>query len=57
MDMKKILQALDGASEKPAVDSNDMKKFLTIVEGKGSLNQRTSSKWKKRLKKKGYRMN
>ena len=31
MDMKKILQALDSASEKPAVDSNDMKKFLRVV--------------------------
>ena len=43
MDMKKILQALDSASEKPAVDSNDMKKFLTILEGKGSLNRPTTA--------------
>ena len=43
MDMKKILQALDGASEKPAVASNDMKKFLTILEGKGSLNRPTTA--------------
>lgn len=29
--MKKILQALDGASSKPVEGSNDMKKFMTIV--------------------------
>lgn len=31
MDMKKILQALDGASTKPVEGSNDMKKFVQIV--------------------------
>jgi hypothetical protein len=31
MDMKKILQALDGASSKPVEGSNDMKKFVQIV--------------------------
>ena len=32
MDMKKILQALDGASTKPVEGSNDMKKFLSVVK-------------------------
>jgi hypothetical protein len=31
MDMKKILQALDGASQKPVEGSSDMKKFVKIV--------------------------
>lgn len=31
MDMKKILAAFDGAASKPAVGTNDMKKFLSIV--------------------------
>ena len=31
MDMKKILQALDGASSKPVEGSNDMKRFLRAV--------------------------
>jgi hypothetical protein len=31
MDMKKILQALDGASTKPVEGSSDMKKFVQIV--------------------------
>ncbi len=31
MDMKKILQALDGASTKPVEGSNDIKKFLQVV--------------------------
>lgn len=31
MDMKKILQAMDGASTKPVEGSNDMAKFMTIV--------------------------
>lgn len=31
MDMKRILQALDGVSSKPAEGANDMKKFLQIV--------------------------
>ena len=33
MDMKRILQAMDGVSSKPAEGANDMKKFLQIVEG------------------------
>lgn len=32
MDMKKILQAFDGASSKPVVGASDMKKFLQIVD-------------------------
>ncbi len=43
MDMKKILQALDGASSKPVEGSNDMKKFMQIVEGKGPLNRLTAA--------------
>jgi hypothetical protein len=31
MDMKKILQALDGASSMPVEGSNDMKKFMSII--------------------------
>ena len=31
MDMKKILQALDGVSTKPVEGSTDMKKFVQIV--------------------------
>jgi hypothetical protein len=35
MDMKKLLQKLDGVAAKPVVDANDMKKFLQVVtEGK-----------------------
>ncbi len=38
--MKKFLQAVDGASsKKPVEGSDDMKKFVQIVEGKGSLNR------------------
>ena len=43
MDMKKILQAMDGAKTKAEVNSSDMKKFLTIVEGKGPLNRATAA--------------
>jgi len=44
MDMKKILQAVDSASsKKPAEGSNDMKKFMQIVEGKGPLNRLTTA--------------
>jgi hypothetical protein len=43
MDMKKILQAMDGATAKAEVNSSDMKKFLTIVEGRGPLNRPTSA--------------
>jgi hypothetical protein len=31
MDMKKILQAMDGIATKPVEGSNDMKKFLQVV--------------------------
>jgi hypothetical protein len=31
MDMKKILQVMDGVSTKPVEGSNDMKKFLSVV--------------------------
>jgi len=31
MDMKKILQAIDSGSTKPVGNSNDMKKFLSVV--------------------------
>ena len=41
--MKKILQAIDGVKAKAEVNSSDMKKFLTIVEGKGPLNRATSA--------------
>ncbi len=43
MDMKKILQALDGASTKPVEGSSDMKSFMQIVEGKGPLNRLTTA--------------
>ena len=43
MDMKKILQAVDGVKPKAEVNSSDMKTFLTIVEGKGPLNRPTSA--------------
>lgn len=44
MNMKKILQAFDGAStKKPVEGSNDMKKFLQIMEGKGPLNRLTAA--------------
>ena len=42
--MRKILQAVDGASKKPVVASDDMKKFVSIIrEGKGPLNRPTSA--------------
>lgn len=43
MDMKKILQTLDGASKKPVEGSNDMKRFMQIIEGKGPLNRLTQA--------------
>jgi len=44
MDMKKLLQTVDGASKKPVVASDDMKKFVSIIrEGKGPLNRPTSA--------------
>ncbi len=44
MDMKKILQAMDGAKTKAEVNSSDMKKFLQVVtEGKGPLNRPTAA--------------
>ena len=41
--MRKILQAVDGVTAKTEVNSSDMKKFLTIVEGKGPLNRPTAA--------------
>ena len=42
--MKKLLQTVDGASKKPVVASDDMKKFVSIIrEGKGPLNRPTSA--------------
>lgn len=32
MDMKRILQAIDGASTKPVEGANDMKKFVSIIQ-------------------------
>lgn len=43
MDMKRILQAIDGASTKPVEGSNDMKKFLQIVESTGPSNRLTQA--------------
>jgi hypothetical protein len=45
MDMKKILQAFDGANAvAPKADATDMKKFLSIVvEGKDSGNRLTQA--------------
>lgn len=43
MDMKKILQTLDGASKNPAEGFNDMKRFMQIVEGKGPFNRLTQA--------------
>ena len=43
MDMKKILQAMDGVKANAEVNSSDMKTFLTIVEGKGPLNRPTAA--------------
>ena len=41
MDMKKILQVMDGASTKPVEGSNDMQKFLSVVsEGKNPQTNR-----------------
>jgi hypothetical protein len=43
MDMKKILNAVDGNSKVEAVESSDMKKFLSIVvEGKNTSTNRLS---------------
>lgn len=42
--MKKILQAFDGAAEKPKVETDDMKTFISIIrEGKGPLNRPTAA--------------
>lgn len=44
MDMKKILQAIDGKAAKPAAQVGDMKRFVSIIaEGKGPLNRLTQS--------------
>lgn len=40
--MKKFLQAVDGDVSKPQVDSSDMTKFMSIVEGKDSKTNRLS---------------
>jgi hypothetical protein len=44
MDMKKILQAIDGQAAKPKAQVGDMKKFVSIVaESKGPLNKLTQA--------------
>jgi hypothetical protein len=45
MDMKKILQVMDGAAAKPVAGGvNDMKRFVSIIrEGKGPLNRPTAA--------------
>jgi len=37
MDMKRILQAMDGVATKPVVGANDMAKFLSIVDKNASI--------------------
>jgi hypothetical protein len=37
MDMKRILQAMDGVSTQPVVGANDMAKFLSIVDTNASI--------------------
>jgi hypothetical protein len=37
MDMKRILQAMDGVATKPVVGANDMAKFLSIVDKNASV--------------------
>ena len=39
MDMKRILQALDGAATKPVEGANDMKRFLNIVSSSPVINE------------------
>lgn len=44
MDMKKILQAIDGAAAKPQAQVGDMKRFVSIIaEGTGKLNRLTAA--------------
>jgi hypothetical protein len=44
MDMKKILQAIDGAAAKPQAQVGDMKRFVSIIaEGAGKLNRLTAA--------------
>lgn len=44
MDMKKILQALDGQATKPKANTDDMKRFVSIIaEGAGKLNRLTQA--------------
>jgi hypothetical protein len=44
MDMKKILQAIDGQAAKPKAQVGDMKRFVSIVsESKGPLNKLTQA--------------
>lgn len=44
MDMKKILQAVDGKSAKPQTETGDMARFVSIIaEGAGKLNRLTTA--------------
>jgi hypothetical protein len=44
MDMKKILQAMDGASKAPVRADDEMKRFVSIIsEGRGSSNRPTQA--------------
>lgn len=44
MDMKKILQAIDGQSTKPQAETGDMARFVSIIaEGAGKLNRLTAA--------------
>jgi len=44
MDMKKILQAIDGQAAKPEAQVGDMKRFVSIIaEGAGKLNRLTAA--------------
>lgn len=44
MDMKKILQAIDGQSTKPQAEVGDMARFVSIIaEGAGKLNRLTAA--------------
>ena len=43
MDMRRILQAVNGVASKPVEGGESMKKFMTIVEGKGASNRLTTA--------------
>lgn len=44
MDMKKILQTVDGAAAKPQIETGDMTRFVSIIaEGAGKLNRLTTA--------------